>query len=278
MKKQIILPVLIALSCCYACEKSAGVQKVTVVQEHPSLRLIPPRSPVQPLVDSSGSIHNAVLETLYSNTGYYQDHAAFAHYLTTAANDKLARDYSFEPLPKSFIENGQADIVRLMSNNYYLLQKPQMDSIMNKAIDQLVTSPLINAREKNLFDQSRQIFNIDSSTPESTAFDSIIARAGRLLLIYNSRAWPEGEGHAVGGFLNIAKSSAQYWKSKQIEMQAAKMPPWIKGWGFPQFDAAGYIIGWSKAWLWDELETQKKRIGAGLTKAAEWSGISSWFK
>lgn len=278
MKKQIILPMLIMITCCYACEKSNRENIYVGAPERPSLRIKPPRSPMQPLIDSSGIIHNAVLETLYANAGNYQSQQEFAHYLVAAANDELTKTYDFDPLPKTVLESNEADIVKLMSNNFYLLQKPQMDSIMNGAIDQLITSPLVSANEKNLFNESRNIFNVDVSMSESSVFDSIIARASRLLIIYNSRAWPENEGHAVGGFLNIAKNSAQYWKGRSYELQASRLPPWIKGWGFPQFDAAGYIVGWGKAWLWDELETQKKRIGAGLSKAAEWSGIRGWFK
>jgi hypothetical protein len=168
--------------------------------------------------------------------------------------------------------------VKLMSNNFYLLQKPQMDSMMNAVIDRLIASPFIAADEKDLFHQSRHIFDVDPAMPDAVIFDSIIGRASRLLAVYNSRPWPEGEGYAIGGFLNIAKSSAQFWKSKEFALHASRLPGWIKGWGFPQFDAAGYIVGWGKAWLWDELETEKKRIGAGLAKAAEWSGIKGWFK
>ena len=278
MKKQIILPMFIMITCCYACEKSSRENFYAGNPEPPSLRIRPPRSPVQPLIDSSGIIHNAVLETLYENANNYQSQQDFAHYLVTAANDRLAQAYDFDPLPKSVLESSEADIVKLMSNNYYLLHKPQMDSIMNGAIDRLIASPLVNANEKSLFNESKNIFNVDASMPESSVFDSIIARAGRLLIIYNSQPWAESEGHAIGGFLNIAKNSALFWKSRSFAMQASKMPAWIKGWGFPQFDAAGYIIGWGKAWLWDELNTEKKRIGAGLSKAAEWSGISGWFK
>lgn len=268
----------IALACCYGCEKSNREKIGGGVAEPPSLRIRPPRSPAQPLIDSSGIIHNEVLETLYENAGNYQSQQEFAHYLVSAANDKLIKNYGFDPLPKPVLENNESDIVKLMSNNFYLLQKPQMDSIMNGAIDRLVASSFLNTDEKNLFNQSRYIFDADASMPENTVFDSIISRASRLLLIYNSRTWPDGEGHAIGGFLNIAKNSAQFWKGRYPAMQASRLPAWIKGWGFPQFDAAGYIVGWGKAWLWDELETQKKRIGAGLSKAAEWSGIRGWFK
>lgn len=278
MKKQIILPMLIMFTFCSACEKANREKISPGNQERPSLRVRPPRDPVQALVDSSGAIHNAVLETLYTNAGNYQSQQEFAHYLVTSANSNLANNYAFEPLPKSVLQSNEAEIVKLMSNNFYLLQKPQMDSIMNGVIDRLIASPFIDADEKSLFRQSRQIFEVDASMPENTIFDSIIARANRLLIAYNSRPWPEGEGYAIGGFLNIAKSSAQFWKNKHPAMQASRLPAWIKGWGFPQFDAAGYIVGWGKAWLWDELESQKKRIGAGLSKATEWSGIRSWFK
>lgn len=269
---------LIVLTYCCSCEKSNREKFSFRDEERPSLRIQPPRQPIQTLVDSSGAIHNAVLETLYANAGNYQSHEEFAHYLVTSANDGLASAHAFDPLPKAFLQSSEADIVKLMSNDFYLLRKPQMDSIMNRAIDQFIASPLIDANEKSLFNQSRYIFDVDASMPERTAFDSIIARANRLLLIYNARSWPENEGHAIGGFLNIAKGSAQFWKNRSFAMQASRLPAWIKAWGMPQFDAAGYIVGWGKAWLWDELETSKKRIGAGLSMAAEWSGISGWFK
>lgn len=269
---------LIVFSCCYGCEKASQEKGNPSPQERPSLRIRQPRNAEQALVDSSGIIHNAVLETLYANAGNYQSHEEFAHYLVTSANDHLANAYAFKPLPKALLESNEAEIAKLMSNNYYLLQKQQMDSIMNGVIDRLIASPLIDVDEKSLFQQSRSIFEIDASMPEAMIFDTIIARATRLLTVYHSRLWPEGAGHAIGGFLNIAKSSAQFWKSKHVALQASRLPAWIRGWGFPQFDAAGYIVGWGKAWLWDELDTEKKRIGAGLSKAAEWSGIRGWFK
>jgi hypothetical protein len=278
MKKQFILPMFIVFISCYACEKASQEKVNPAPQERPSLRIRPPRNAEQALVDSSGAIHNAVLETLYTNAGNYQSHQQFAHYLVTSANDNLANAYAFHPLPKALLQSNEAEIIKLMSNNFYLLQKQQMDSIMNAVIDRLIASPLINVDEKSLLLQSRYIFDVDASMPDALIFDSIIARATRLLVMYNSRPWPEGAGHAIGGFLNIAKSSAQFWKNKHFALQASKLPAWIRGWGFPQFDAAGYIVGWGKAWLWDELDTEKKRIGAGLSKAAEWSGIRGWFK
>lgn len=278
MKKQFILPMLIVVCCCCSCEKNQQEKLSPNNRERPSLRIRPPRNAVQALVDSSGAIHNAVLETLYANAGNYQSHQEFANYLVTSANDNLVKAYAFDHSPKELLHSNQAEIVKLMSNNFYLLQKPQMDSIMHAVIDRLIASPYIKADEKSMFDQSRHIFDVGASMPETVIFDSIIARASRLLVMYNSRPWPEGEGQAIGGFLNIAKSSAQFWKGKQNALLASRLPAWIKGWGFPQFDAAGYIVGWGKAWLWDELETEKKRIGAGLSKAAEWSGIRSWFK
>jgi hypothetical protein len=277
MKKQPILPLLAMLALCFAaCSK----QRYSCNEELPSLRIRQPRYPTQMLIDSSGSIHNAVLGTLCNGAGGFEWPQDFAHYLAATANDRLVTAYDFESLPKALLQNDEADIVKLMSNNYYLLQKPQMDSLMNRTIDQLVASPVIDSYEKSLLNESRRIFDVDASMTEQSAFDSIIARATRLLVIYNSRSWPEDEGHAIGGFLNIARSSAQFWKEQQpaMEYNRAVLPGWIKGWGFPQFDAAGYIVGWTKAWLWDELNTSRKRIGAGLTKAAEWSGISGWFK
>jgi hypothetical protein len=278
MKKQIILPLLIAITCCYGCEKTGRENIHPARPEPPSLRIRPPKPASQALVDSSGSLHNAVLETLYDNAGNYQGHEDFAHYLVTSANSNLASTHGFDPLPKALLESNEAEIVKLMSNNFYLLQKPQMDSIMNGTIDRLITSPFIDTDEKRLLNESRHIFDVDASMADHVVFDSIIARTNRLLTRYNAHSWPEGEGHAVGGFLNIARSSAQFWKSKNLALQASKLPKWIKAWGFPQFDAAGYIVGWGKAWLWDELETEKKRIGAGLSKGAEWSGIGGWFK
>jgi hypothetical protein len=283
MKKQMILPLAaLMIGCvalCFAACSKQHYESSAPPGEAPSLRLIPTRNAMQMLTDSSGAIHNAVLGTLYNGAGIFPTPLDFASYLVRTANERLVNAYGFDPLPRSFLQSSEADIVKLMSNNFYLLRKPQMDSLMNDMIDQLEASPLIDNDEKSLFSQSRHIFDVDASMPEQTAFDSIIARAGRLLAIYNSRSWPEGEGHAIGGFLNIAKSSAQFWKSRLVVSEYTKaLPPWIKGWGFPQFDAAGYIIGWGKAWLWDELPTEKKRIGAGLSKAAEWSGISGWFK
>lgn len=279
MKKQTILPLLAFMAFCFTSCSKQHYDSSAPPGEVPALRLIVPRNITQTLTDSSGSIHNAILANLYNGAGIFRTPLDFARYLVTSANNQLVNIYGFDPLPRSLMQNSEADIVKLMSNNYYLLRKPQMDSIMNDMIDQLQASPLVGSYEKSLFNQARGIFDVDASMPEQTAFDSIIARASRLLLVYNSRSWAEDEGHAIGGFLNIAKSSAQFWKGRiRASEYARELPPWIKGWGFPQFDAAGYIIGWGKAWLWDELPTEKKRIGAGLSKAAEWSGISGWFK
>ncbi|HYC29314.1 MAG TPA: hypothetical protein VEB42_10865, partial [Chitinophagaceae bacterium] len=160
MKKQMILPLLALLALSFAaCKKQSSSSH----EEVPSLRIRPPRYPTQMLVDSSGVIHNAVLGSLYNGAGSFQSPQDFAHYLVTTANDRLVTPYDFEPLPRSCMESNEADIVRLMSNNYYLLQKPQMDSLMNNAIDQLVASRVTDSYEKGLFNQSRHIFDVDAS-------------------------------------------------------------------------------------------------------------------
>lgn len=247
------------------------------MQEIPSLRLIPPNS-TQSIVDNSGTIHNDVLDELYTNAGTYDTHEEFAGYLSTMADNLMIIRHGFDRLPPTFTRSMSDDVVKLLSNDGYLLRKPQMDSIMNTAIDALIAYRIRNRNEKNLLNQAREIFRLEDNMADIPAFDSIIARSDRLLTAYNSYNWPEGEGNALGGFLNIAKSSAQYWKNRTVTAPPAKLPWWIRGWGVPQFDAAGYIIGWGKAWLWDELETPKKRIGAGLANAADWSGISALFK
>jgi len=277
-----VLYVFFLLFALAGCQKQAD--RVLPISSGEVFRTIGPTSPPdylgQELIDNSGPMHNFVVDNLYQNvpTGLTKDQ--FAHYLSENSNKLLVTNYGFTPLPQRFLADNENEIIQLLDNNYFLLQKKQMDSIINLVINGVVRKPGLNRNEASLLLRANSIFDLDSRLSETEAFDLIIARANAMLKEYYSFRWGYGEGNAVGGFLNIAKSSAEYWKSKYLSAPAVfnGRIPWYKAWGIPQFDAAGYLYGWGKAWAWDELNTPGKRIKAGLTKAADWSGIAGWFK
>jgi hypothetical protein len=75
-----------------------------------------------------------------------------------------------------------------------------------------------------------------------------------------------GSSDLINGTLEIGLNSYLFWKRDDVVLDGPK--------GIVvQADAAGYIIGWAKAWLWDNLTTSKDRINAGLGTAGAASGM-----
>jgi hypothetical protein len=279
MQKRRFIQLLIIAIAVTSCSREIGTNNDVLVPEPRGLRILPQDYSAQTLVDSSGLLHNQILHHLYSNASSNLSNQQFSHYLVSTANTFVMANYGFPSLPGSYQAAMESDILMLLSNNYHLLRKENMDSIMNAALSAAISHRLVtNSTEIQILENALDIFDVDSTWSESVALDSIASRAERLLQTYNQHAWLPGEGHLAGGFLNIAKSSAEYWKQHYANTDPQKLPNFIRRWGWPQFDAAGYLVGWTKAWAWDELDTQKKRIGAGLSNAADWSGISSLFK
>lgn len=279
MRKRHFIPLLIIAISIASCNRAIETTGNVPIPEHQGLRILPPDYSAAAIIDSSGILHNQILHYVYSNANSNLSNHQFSHYLVSTTNNFVMANYGFPSLPGSYQASMESDILLLLSNNYYLLRKENMDSITEAALSTAISSRLItNSMEIQILENALGIFDVDTTWSESIALDSIASRSERLLQIYNQHTWPPGEGHLAGGFLNIAKSSAEYWRQHYGNTDPQKLPNFIRRWGWPQFDAAGYLVGWTKAWAWDELDTQKKRIGAGLSNAADWSGISSLFK
>ncbi len=238
----------------------------------------------QTLIDSAGVIHNDALE--YLQQQYKQclnDASSVASFVVNKSDTFMNIYYATSFPPPSIIQEDIQTLVGLSANNFYLMQKAQIDSIMSNLIDTLISQRRVNSEEAGLLIRAKSIFDINSQVSDEVALDTICSRTDRLLEIYNSINWGLENGHAVGGFLHIAKKSAEFWKNNEWNPPyesyiTFKLPPWIRRWGVAQFDAAGYLKGWGKAWLWDEEESASKRIKAGISTAVDWSGFSGLIK
>ncbi|WP_222165825.1 hypothetical protein [Edaphocola aurantiacus] len=86
-----------------------------------------------------------------------------------------------------------------------------------------------------------------------------------------SNTWIANEGDLAGGMIFIALYSSKLWSptNNNNNPGGLEAPPSITA--IVQADCIGYLYGWGKAWLWDELPTPKERMKAGLGTALEFS-------
>lgn len=91
------------------------------------------------------------------------------------------------------------------------------------------------------------------------------------IAIYEDSNWGINDGEVAGGYLYILNKSLEYWQNEDISGGHGNdiMQPLV----LAQVDAAGYLFGWTKAWLWDELPTPNERIKAGLGTAMQFSFV-----
>jgi hypothetical protein len=105
---------------------------------------------------------------------------------------------------------------------------------------------------------------LSSSITRDSVFGYIIMRLNSVITTYNNQTWSSGDdGNAAAGVLYIARASAGYWRNDGTTTE----PPTT----FIQADAGGYLYGWFKAWLYDQLDTPEARIKAGLDAATAFS-------
>jgi hypothetical protein len=230
------------------------------------------------LIFLSGDYHNDGLDHIIQQMNADRS-LKNTTFIVNETNTYLSTSYGFDALTTAQLQENINSCDQMMANNAYLLGKERVDSLVNETVQQLLASPTITTREKTFLRNANGIFDLPAGISEGDAYDEIISRCNQAIAQYQAISWSPNEGEAIGPYLYIARSSAQYWKSVYLSGGSNNfaLPGWIRAWDAPQFDAAGYIIGWGKAWLWDEETSAKKRIGAGIEKAVSWSGLKSLF-
>lgn len=240
------------------------------------------------LVNNSGKIHNQVLSHILSvrkqsqisrsqRINYYTQ--TYIDDITTETYEYLNDVYDFGLPNSSLTQNQQyAYDVFLENTNVDALEEASLKA--DSVIVQISQNNDVSSIEANLLQRAEKIFNnIDPAWSELDGYNYIIAQTTNLLNEYNSYTWVSGNGYAAGGYINILKSSAEFWREQYLNgyfnQISGRVNGFWKSWGIIQFDAAGYIFGWGKAWLWDEKPTASERIKEGISTAGSWSGLSS---
>jgi len=178
------------------------------------------------------------------------------------------------------------DLLTSISTNFI---KNTADSVTSSWVNQII--PTVTVNEGNLLTSSLNIFSFDSTqvTSIDSSFATVLSRANALLTTYNGMTWQSNNGDAIGGYLRIVISSTTYWKNYydstgQGNVQNAGGPgpgfvktlvSWFKKLALPEADAAGYIFGWGKSWLWDQKPTATERIKDGVGSAIKLSGFGA---
>jgi hypothetical protein len=126
------------------------------------------------------------------------------------------------------------------------------------------SAALVSSTEFSLLSDCNDLF-ADASriTNRRDQYDYLIDGLDDLIARYNSHSFDNGAGSLAGGALLIARSSAGFWRDYSTSVNPAPAMVVV------QADAAGYIYGWTKAWLFDELPTPSQRIKAGLSMAMD---------
>lgn len=119
------------------------------------------------------------------------------------------------------------------------------------------------------FADLKVILNKDYSAPENLEIDikdELLTLKGNYL----------GDNELIIGALNVGISSAEYWQD--FSAVGPNGDPVLYDANIVAMDAGGYIVGWAKAWLIDQLQTPKERIKAGLGFGAASSGMGLFKK
>lgn len=213
-----------------------------------------------------GEMHNAgvgYLITSLANSGYDLDDQDAAdtlvHYLFPYLN------YNY---PSIFTASDSAVCDTIIYQSLLSGDMLDGDSLWQHA--KTGAQSLVSSTEMQFITQLDTILNDASALSSSITRDSvlgyIIMRLNSVITTYNNQTWSSGDdGNAAAGVLYIARASAGYWRNDNTNSDPAAF--------LVQVDAAGYLFGWAKAWLYDQLDTPEARIHAGFGMACIASGM-----
>ena len=213
-----------------------------------------------------GAMHNAtldyVLTTLAGKTGGLSN-AQYADSLTRTVFPYLRTNYPGIFTANDSLYSDSTLLAGLNADDYY-----NGDSAWKAGLS--YTSSHITNHELAYINRIDTIFNASnalyagSTITRDSTFGYIIARLNAVISTFNSDTWNTGsDGDAAAGALYIALYSAQYWRTVTTYTD----PPS----SILRVDAAGYLFGWGRAWLVDQLDSPEARIHAGFTSATDWS-------
>jgi len=193
-------------------------------------------------IGNIGSIHNEIMNSLNQSTIVTNGLDLYRNTLDAIViNDPIYEyhDYIFE--------NSSIIYDKIKDNTYW-----------NYYTD------IANSAYENLENNDQVVFGQLMSVLSNTySDDQLINLQTHLASI---KANYSGSNSLISGALEIGLNSYLFWKRDDVVLDGPK--------GIViQADAAGYIIGWAKAWLWDDLPTSKDRINAGLGTAGAASGM-----
>lgn len=166
----------------------------------------------------------------------------------------------------------------IAGQNIYTVLKAYFNGILPTLL------PEFSQVELNMINQARNyLYNYDfSGMSNSQIYNHIISKADSLLVDFNAVDWDTVssasymKGEAIGGFLAVMKSSAEYWKT-QAPVNTSHALAII------QIDAGSFLAAWGGAVfieIWDnghvDIKNSNHRIGVGVLGAISGSGGSAY--
>ncbi len=234
-------------------------------------------NPSQALIDDAGNMHNAICQDLLDN--YDED-------MSTSAEISDVFDQIDAFMYAEYSAGAIGMEIRSWADTLFL--SGNMSSNINEDADDILSNPdvqsLFSLSERQIIEEARAYLdsipamNIDLLTERNL----IVAKADSLLSQLNSiDKTKTTDGDLAGAYLQIMKSSAQFWYSTYDDLNLLEVK---KNASKPQFaiiivaigavvsaDAAGYLIGWGAAYL-EDVESgnnsgQEARIRKGVGAA-----------
>ena len=235
-------------------------------------------NPNQVLIDDAGIIHNAVCQDMLDN---YDDD------LSTSSEISDAFDQIDTYMDAQYSLGSAGLSIRSWAND--LILNVNMDSDLNDDVDDIMADINIqlvfSSAERQIIEDARIYLASlpDMNVDQITQRNLIVNKADQLLSQLNALTKTKTtDGDLAGPYLQIMKSSAQFWYSTYDDLNLLETR---KNVSRPQFfifaavaigivaqaDAAGYIVGWGKAY-YDDVDSgvdsgSNARIGKGLDGA-----------
>lgn len=230
-------------------------------------------------ITNVGAEHNLGLDYLTFDSTY--------SFIDTLESRRLY-DSSFSILLRI---NSQYDSSAIRAFGYQfadLIAGQNMDTVLKDYFNGILPTliPKFSLVELTMINEARNyLYNYNFSGMSNTQiYDHVISKADSLLADFSAIDWDTVssasymKGEAIGGFLAVMKSSAEYWKT---QAPVNDPQPLL----VIQADAAGYLGAWGGAVfmeIWDtgriDIKNSNHRIGVGTLGAITASGGRAYSK
>lgn len=267
--KRLMIFIVLSITLVFGCKDNfvdSGVENISLIHQATGILNV-------------GAEHNLGLDYLTFDSTY--------SFIDTLESRRLY-DSSFSILMRI---NPLYDSTAIRAYGYQfadLIAGQNIDTVLKDYFNGILPSLLseFSQVELDMINQARNyLYNYNFSGMSNTQiYDHVISKADSLLTDFNSIDWDTVssasymKGEAIGGFLAIMKSSAEYWKTQA----PANAPEPI---AIVTADAAGYLGAWAGAVfieVWDngrlDIKNSNHRIGIGVLGAISASGGAAAYR